>query len=229
MSGSSTGQLSVGSSNPVTLTSTGLTSASSFTVGNSSQVLTLASTSSNVNGGIQLASSSASATKAVSVRGITPLSSTTLARIEFNVDGAGYTVASGSGTHNLLKLTNTYNLTGTASGTQVGIEVAPTLTSLANGQFWGLYLNYNNSKSKGIYQSGASTVNIINGNTMFGSTSDPSAVAAIEISSTTKGLLLPRMTTTQRDAITAVAGLVIYNTTTTKMECYDGATWQAAW
>lgn len=71
--------------------------------------------------------------------------------------------------------------------------------------------------------------NSITSGTMFGSVSAPNAAAAIEISSTTKGLLLPRMTTTQRNAITAVAGLVIFNTTTTKMECYDGATWQVAW
>lgn len=49
--------------------------------------------------------------------------------------------------------------------------------------------------------------------------------AALEINSTTQGLLFPRMTTTQRDAVSAVAGLVVYNTTTNKLQCYDGTIW----
>jgi hypothetical protein len=59
--------------------------------------------------------------------------------------------------------------------------------------------------------------------------SSPNAAALLQMDSTTQGFLPPRMTTAQRDAITAVQGLVIFNTTTTKLECYDGATWQAAW
>ena len=59
----------------------------------------------------------------------------------------------------------------------------------------------------------------------------PSATSALlEVTSTTQGFLPPRMTTTQRDAIsTPATGLVIFNTTTTKLETYDGTTWQAAW
>lgn len=61
-------------------------------------------------------------------------------------------------------------------------------------------------------------------------TTTPNSSAALDITSTTKGLLLPRMTTTQRNAISSpTAGLVIFNTTTIKMEVYDGTTWQAAW
>ena len=36
---------------------------------------------------------------------------------------------------------------------------------------------------------------------------------------------LPRYTTTQRDALTAAAGMVIYNTTTTKIEAYHDSAW----
>jgi hypothetical protein len=53
--------------------------------------------------------------------------------------------------------------------------------------------------------------------------------AKLAVVSTTQGFLPPVMTTTQRDAITPVAGLIVFNTTTTKLECYDGTTWQAAW
>jgi len=54
----------------------------------------------------------------------------------------------------------------------------------------------------------------------------PNAAAALEITSTTQGFLPPRMTTGQRDAITATSGLMIYNTTTNKAQIYDGTTWQ---
>ena len=33
------------------------------------------------------------------------------------------------------------------------------------------------------------------------------------------------MTETERDALTAVAGGVIYNSTTNKLQCYNGTTW----
>jgi hypothetical protein len=52
-----------------------------------------------------------------------------------------------------------------------------------------------------------------NGNVGIGTTS-PATSAKLEIASTTGALLLSRMTTTQRDALTAVAGMVIFNTST---------------
>jgi len=64
-------------------------------------------------------------------------------------------------------------------------------------------------------------------NMMLGSGA-PDATAKLEISSTTQGFLPPRMTTTQRDAITTPAeGLVIYNTTTQVLNFYNGTTWGA--
>ncbi len=52
--------------------------------------------------------------------------------------------------------------------------------------------------------------------------------ALLSMTSTTKGFLPPRMTTTQRDAIaTPATGLMIYNTTTGAYNVYDGAAWVA--
>jgi hypothetical protein len=52
------------------------------------------------------------------------------------------------------------------------------------------------------------------------------ASALMSLESTTRGFLLPRMTTTQRDAITSPAtGLSIYNTTTNSVEFYNGSVW----
>jgi len=57
--------------------------------------------------------------------------------------------------------------------------------------------------------------------------SSPDSAALLELSSTTKGFLPPRMTTTQRDAISnPPAGLMIYNTTTNKLNFYNGTAWE---
>ena len=52
--------------------------------------------------------------------------------------------------------------------------------------------------------------------------------SGMDIASTTKALVPPRMTTAQRDAIASPeAGSILYNTTTSKLECYSGETWNA--
>lgn len=64
----------------------------------------------------------------------------------------------------------------------------------------------------------------------IGQASTPSAnySALLVLESITKGLLFPRMTTAQRNAIlNPIAGLVIYNTTTSVLNFYNGAVWGA--
>lgn len=52
------------------------------------------------------------------------------------------------------------------------------------------------------------------------------ASALVSLQSTKKGFLLPRMTTTQRNAISSPAtGLEVYNTTTNTKNYYNGTTW----
>jgi hypothetical protein len=54
----------------------------------------------------------------------------------------------------------------------------------------------------------------------------PNASAILDVVSTDKGFLPPRMTTTQKNAIASpAAGLVVYDTTTNKLCCYNGSTW----
>ena len=61
----------------------------------------------------------------------------------------------------------------------------------------------------------------------IGTTSVASS-ALLDIVSTTKGLLPPRMTTTQRDAISSPAtGLTVYNTTTNALNVYGASSWGA--
>jgi hypothetical protein len=63
-------------------------------------------------------------------------------------------------------------------------------------------------------------------NVILGSKSDiPSA--KLQITSTTQGFLPPRMTTAQRNAISAPAqALILYNTTTDRLTYRDATTWQ---
>lgn len=54
----------------------------------------------------------------------------------------------------------------------------------------------------------------------------PSSSALLDITSTSRGLLIPRMTTTQRDAIASPAtGLLLWNTTTSRLNQYNGTNW----
>jgi hypothetical protein len=54
-------------------------------------------------------------------------------------------------------------------------------------------------------------------------TTSPATSSVLDVSSTTKGLLAPRMTTAQRDAITSPAtGLQIYNTDNAAIETFTG-------
>lgn len=58
-------------------------------------------------------------------------------------------------------------------------------------------------------------------------TNGPNSKAILTVSSTTLGFLPPRMTTTQRDAITSpTEGLVVYNSTTHTLDFYNGTAWK---
>ena len=59
-------------------------------------------------------------------------------------------------------------------------------------------------------------------------TASPAATSALDITSTNKGLLIPRMTTNQRDAITSPAiGLQIYNLDCKVLNYWSGTCWIA--
>jgi len=85
-------------------------------------------------------------------------------------------------------------------------------------------LGWNASTSyhfRNIYSKG---VTHITDNTTSSTTLDASA--KLQVDSTTKGFLPPRMTETERDAISSpAAGLMIYNTTTNTAECWNGSAW----
>ena len=92
----------------------------------------------------------------------------------------------------------------------------------------------------GIYNSSSANTNIsINPNTIVVSNDystgsydsaatppDNAPSAIFEMASTTQGMLLPRMRTSDRNGIKApVAGLVVYDTDIEKISYYDGSAW----
>jgi hypothetical protein len=75
-----------------------------------------------------------------------------------------------------------------------------------------------------IYNTASAMLSVTSGSVNIGTTTTVSS-AKVNISSTTQGFLPPRMTTTERDAISSPAnGLIIYNTTTSKLQVY-ATTW----
>lgn len=87
-------------------------------------------------------------------------------------------------------------------------------TANGGGTTWNFYAN-------------GDAPNYMNGVLSVGNTS-PYAAAKVQIDSTTKGFLPPRMTTTQRNAISSPpAGLMIYNSSTNKLNFYNGTAWEA--
>ena len=65
------------------------------------------------------------------------------------------------------------------------------------------------------------------GNRVGMGTNSPNSSSILDLTSTTMGLLLPRMTTAQRNAIVSpVDGLMIYNSTTKSFDGYSNSAWK---
>lgn len=80
-------------------------------------------------------------------------------------------------------------------------------------------------KSFNIWSMGANSLNIFDGKIGIG-TVGPDASSVIDIVSTTAGVLIPRMDTSDRDSIASPAtALMIYNTDTNKFNFYNGTAW----
>jgi len=96
-------------------------------------------------------------------------------------------------------------------------------TTTANGT----YITFNTTEKGTATVGGTIRVRIDhNGNVGIGTT--PDANALLDVSSTTKAVLFPRMTTTQRDAIASpVEGMLIYNTTTHVFNFRNNSAWAA--
>jgi hypothetical protein len=113
------------------------------------------------------------------------------------------------------------------SGTCVnyyGFRAASVIGTVTNA--YGLYLDAQGggTLSYGVYQAGASDDNYFAGQVGIG-TAFPATSAALEINSTTGALLVPRMTTVQRGALTAVDGMIVYDTDVGAFYFREGGAW----
>ena len=76
-----------------------------------------------------------------------------------------------------------------------------------------------------IILSGAVVANAQTGSVGIGTTT-PNSSAALDIQSSTKGMLIPRMTTVQRNLIaTPAAGLLVYDNTTNSFWFRNASDW----
>jgi hypothetical protein len=120
----------------------------------------------------------------------------------FNDGGGTFT-----NTYRMVNITPTIVLSGGGAKNVVGLTFNPTLTSTTNTRVFGAVFESGNMLIGGVASSG-------------------NASASLEVISTTQGLLPPRMTTIQKTAIvTPASGLIVYDTTTNKLCCYNGTIW----
>ena len=121
----------------------------------------------------------------------------------------------GTGTQGVIQVNGSTNVVGFITSSGAG--------DLAIGDFL-LGASVTAATGNFIFDSSTGSIRLVT--TADNSVADASAI--MEMESTTKGFLPPRMTTTQRDAIGSPAtGLVVYNTTTDKLNVYTGAAWEA--
>ena len=156
--------------------------------------------------------------------------------ISRNINGVAFdgssdiTVSADAGTLTGTALAN--NVTGSAL-TSVGtitngtwsatlIDVTKGGTGTNNGSITGTaaltFTAGGSNQNISILASGTGSVGV--------GTSNPTSSAALDVASTTKGFLPPRMTSTQRNAMSnPVAGLTIWNSTNVQLEVYNGSVW----
>jgi hypothetical protein len=75
---------------------------------------------------------------------------------------------------------------------------------------------------------GSSTHVVINSGGAVGIGGTPDGSALLDVQSTTKGIKLPSMTTTQKNAITNSAGVMVFDATLGKMNINTGSGWASA-
>jgi hypothetical protein len=141
--------------------------------------------------------------------------------IYLSIQPQSFSPTSGTATFTTLQVTQTINQTGGANGITRGLFVNPTLTSASDWRS----IEWSNNTGRGLWGTGTAN-NALAGATHIGSASNANASAILELTSTTRGLLLPRMTSAERDAIASpVAGLIVYNTTANQISFYNGTAW----
>jgi hypothetical protein len=122
-----------------------------------------------------------------------------------------------------------YNITldslgaGSSIGTMTGYTTGAFTSATNNYGFYGA-IPYGTGRYN-LYMAGTAD-NYLAGSLGVG-TASPNASAILDVQSTTKGVRMPNMTTTQKNAIASpAAGLMVFDTTLAKLCVYSGAAWQ---
>ena len=116
---------------------------------------------------------------------------------------------------------NTLYLDTESAGQQVGIFYRENGASKWEQRVGSNFELYNYARASWDFHIQGST-----GNVGIGTTS-PAASALLDVASTSKGVLLPRMSTTQINAISSPAeGLTVYNTVLSTLCFFNGISWQ---
>ncbi|MFQ5628063.1 MAG: hypothetical protein ACE5I1_04815 [bacterium] len=118
---------------------------------------------------------------------------------------------SGNPTFQRFTLINSGGATLNGSSTASGLKINAGTTSseyILNGEDWN-----------------GNTVLFVRSDGNVGIGATPATSGILDITSTTGALIVSRMTTTQRDAMTAVNGMIIYNTTTNAFNFYENGVW----
>ena len=131
-------------------------------------------------------------------------------------EGGDVTLQAGSGTDNAFSSKSVNLLAGTQSGGTGGNINLSAGEALGGGTAGVVAFKIGSVEYARLHSTG---------NVGIGTTS-PAATALLDLTSTEKGFLPPRMTTIQRDAIVSPAtGLEIYNTTANTKNVFNGTAW----
>jgi len=126
---------------------------------------------------------------------------------------------------NLIHFSASQNTLGAGSSVdnQYGFRVENNLIGAAyNFGFWG---NIPTAANRWNLYIAGTAPNFFNGSVGIGVNTN-NGTAMLQVDSTTQGVLFPRMTTTQKNAISSPAtGLVVFDTTLGKL-CVYSTTWQ---
>jgi hypothetical protein len=119
------------------------------------------------------------------------------------------------------------------NGAFVNLSISGNFTSTGNGTFNNsLFVTGNGSFGNSVVVNGILTSQSdfffpggaakSSGSVGIGTTNPQ---GALDVNSTTGAFIVPRMTTAQRDALTAVNGMIIYNTTNNQFNFYENGAW----
>lgn len=215
-----------GNSNNITIGST-LTSAITILSGNSAAT-GIYLYNSNASGGITIDATTAARTSSNPILkiGNTTFTSTTTDVVVTKIGGNWNPTSAGTSSYIGLSLEHTINQT-THTGNSYGLYINPTLTAVNAGyqSYTGIYLSISNANAVQFCAAGTSP-SAFGGSVIIGDINAPTSSAVLDVVSTTKGILIPRMTTTERNAISSpVDGLILYNSTTGKFTVRQSGAW----